>query len=37
MMMIGIIRGIAASWAAVVKCPKVARFRLMPTGPKKWL
>ncbi len=37
MMMIGIISGIAASFAAVENWPKVARWRLSPTGPKKWL
>ncbi len=35
MMMTGIISGMAASLAASANWPKVARLRLMPTGPKK--
>ena len=37
MMMIGIISGTAAALVAVLNWPKVARWRLTPTGPKKWL
>ena len=37
MMMIGIISGTTACLVAVANSPNVARFRLMPTGPKKWL
>ena len=37
MMMNGIISGSAESFAASANWPKVARFRLTPLGPKKWL
>ena len=36
-MMTGIISGTAAFLVAVENSPNVARLRLIPIGPKKWL